>query len=71
MPADLFNMHFKEVSLLCSFGRGDAMGRALEELAKLDLDGVITENYPLDRIADAFERAGSGHGIKTAVKPNE
>ena len=69
LPADLFDLHFRELTLLGAYGRGTAFRRALAFLPKLGVTELITARFPLDRIAEAFAHATAGHGIKTAVTP--
>ena len=38
--------------------------------SKLNLKGMVTARYPLDRVADALADAASAKGIKTALAPN-
>jgi threonine dehydrogenase-like Zn-dependent dehydrogenase len=70
LPADLFDFHFRELTLLGAYGRGTAFRRALTWLAKTPaVRELITARFPLPRIADAFAHAAAGHGIKTVVGP--
>ncbi len=69
LPADLFDLHFRELTLLGAYGRGTAFRRAMAFLAKLRVAELITARFPLARIAEAFAHATAGHGIKTAVTP--
>jgi L-iditol 2-dehydrogenase len=68
LPADLFDLHFREITLLGAYGRGSAFGRALAWLPRLPV-ALVTARFPLDRITDAFAHATAGHGIKTALTP--
>ncbi len=70
LPADLYDLHYKEVVLRGAFGRGNAFGSTVTELAKLNLKGVISARYPLERVYDSIKDSGEGKGIKLAVKPN-
>jgi threonine dehydrogenase-like Zn-dependent dehydrogenase len=69
LPADLFDFHFRELTLVGAYGRGTAFRRALALLPRLDVAGLITARFPLERIAEAFDHATAGHGVKTAVTP--
>jgi L-iditol 2-dehydrogenase len=70
LPADLFDFHFRELTLLGAYGRGTAFRRALAWLARTPaVRELITARFPLPRIADAFAHATAGHGIKTVVGP--
>lgn len=70
LPADLFDTQFKEVSLLGVFGRGDGAKRVLPYLARLNLKGMISARYPLERINEAFAASASAKGVKFAIAPN-
>ena len=69
LPADLFDIHFRELTILGAFGRGGAFRRALALLTKLPARELITARFPLERIEEAFAHATAGHGIKTVVTP--
>ncbi|MGH7264909.1 MAG: zinc-binding dehydrogenase, partial [Candidatus Rokuibacteriota bacterium] len=69
LPADLFDLHFRELTLQGAYGRGTAFARALRLLPKLGVRGLITARFPLARIGDAFAHATAGRGLKTAITP--
>jgi L-iditol 2-dehydrogenase len=69
LPADLYDLHFREIVVRGAFGRGDAFARALTYLPRLRLDGLITGRYPLERVSEAMAAAARGDGVKTAVCP--
>jgi Zn-dependent alcohol dehydrogenase len=69
LPADLYDLHYREIVLRGAFGRGDGFARALALLPGLRLDHLITEQYPLDRIGEAMAAAAAGHGVKTVIIP--
>jgi L-iditol 2-dehydrogenase len=69
LPADLFDLHFRELTLLGAYGRGAAFRRALALLPRLGVAGLMGARFPLERIAEAFGHATAGHGLKTAVTP--
>ena len=71
LPADLFDLHFRELTLLGAYGRGTAFSRVLPLLAAIGAADLVTARLPLARIADAFQEAAAGHGLKTAVTPGE
>jgi threonine dehydrogenase-like Zn-dependent dehydrogenase len=70
LAADLFDFHFRELTLLGAYGRGTAFRRALAWLARAPVGELITARFPLARIADAFAHAAAGQGIKTVVGPD-
>jgi threonine dehydrogenase-like Zn-dependent dehydrogenase len=69
LPADLFDLHFRELTLVGGYGRGAAFRRALTLLPRLGVTGLMGSRFPLERIAEAFAHATAGHGLKTAVAP--
>jgi len=69
LPADLFDVHFRELTILGAYGRGTAFRRALALLPKLRVRELVTARFPLERIEAAFAHATAGHGAKTVVTP--
>jgi L-iditol 2-dehydrogenase len=69
IPADLFDIHWRELRLQGAFGRGSAFRRALALLPSLDVSALVTARLPLSAIGDAFEVAARGAGIKTTIAP--
>lgn len=69
LPADLFDLHFREITIQGAYGRGTAFRRALAMLPSLGAAELISARFPLERIAEAFAHATAGHGIKTVVTP--
>ncbi len=69
LPYDLYDLHYKEVRLRGAFGRGNAFGSTVNELPKLNLKGVISARYPLERVYDSIRDSAEGKGIKLVVKP--
>lgn len=67
VPGDLFDIHFRELTIQGAYGRGRAFPRALALLPRLGVADFVTARFPLDRIADAFAAAAAGHGLKTAL----
>lgn len=70
LPVDLYDMQYREVVLQSGFGRGDVFDRTPTELAKLNLDGVITGRYGLQDVPQAIIDSGEGKGVKLVIKPN-
>jgi len=70
LPVDLYDMHYREVTLKGAFGRGDVFARTPEAISKLNLDGVISARYSLDQVPQAIVDSGQGKGVKLVVKPN-
>lgn len=69
LPVDLFDFHFRELTLTGAYGRGTAFRRVLPLLGRIGATNLVTDLYPLDRIAEAFAHAAAGRGLKTAIVP--
>ena len=69
LPVDLFDFHFRELTLTGAYGRGTAFRRVLPLLTRIGAAQLVTDRYPLQRIADAFAHAAAGRGLKTAITP--
>jgi threonine dehydrogenase-like Zn-dependent dehydrogenase len=69
LPADLFDFHFRELTLTGAYGRGTAFRRVLPLLGRIGAGSLVTDRYPLARIAEAFAHATAGRGLKTAITP--
>jgi threonine dehydrogenase-like Zn-dependent dehydrogenase len=69
LPADLFDLHWRELTILGAFGRGPAFRRALALLPKLGVEALVTARFPLPAIEQAFALAARGEGIKTTIAP--
>jgi L-iditol 2-dehydrogenase len=69
MPIDLYDFHYRELSLHCAYGRGTSFRRALALMPSLDVSGLVTARFALDRIEEAFAHAAAGRGVKTVVTP--
>jgi L-iditol 2-dehydrogenase len=71
-PLDMNQLHYKELAILGAYGATprqyritmDYLDRRRGELAP-----VVTHQFPLDRIDEAFETIRSGAGLKTVVVP--
>lgn len=70
LPADLYDLHYREIKLLGAFGSGNTIRRVPQELLRLNLDGVLSGTYPLAQVADGIQASAEGLGVKFAVKPN-
>jgi threonine dehydrogenase-like Zn-dependent dehydrogenase len=69
LPADLYDFHYRELTLLGAYGRGTAFRRVLPLLAAIGAARLVTDRYPLAKVADAFAHAAAGRGLKTAITP--
>jgi 2-desacetyl-2-hydroxyethyl bacteriochlorophyllide A dehydrogenase len=67
-PNELFS---KELTLLGSSINPYSHYKAIQKLAALNLEPLITHHYPLRQIKEAFGMAQSGAGFKVAVHPND
>ncbi|MFC4601844.1 zinc-dependent alcohol dehydrogenase family protein [Cohnella hongkongensis] len=67
-PNDIFK---RELKVLGSAINPYTHHRALEIMPALELEELITHRYPLEEVAQAFETARQGAGIKVAVLPGQ
>jgi L-iditol 2-dehydrogenase len=65
-----YEVYARELTIRGSFIRTSEFRRAVELLAVLDLEPLITKRYPLQQVRDAFEAARSRAGIRVLVGPN-
>ena len=71
-PLDMNQLHYKELAILGAYGAThrqyritmDYLNRRRDELAP-----VVTHQFPLERIDEAFETIRSGAGLKMVVVP--
>lgn len=71
-PLDMNQLHYKELAILGAYGAThrqyritmDYLDRRQEELGR-----VVTNRFPLEKIADAFETIRSGAGLKMVIVP--
>ena len=70
LPVDLYDMHYREITVKGAFGRGSVFARTPAEIGELNLDGVITGRYTLEDVAVAIVDSGEGKGVKLVIKPN-
>jgi L-iditol 2-dehydrogenase len=71
LPLDLWDVHFREIRIGGAFGRGTAYRRALAVMPKLGLQRLVTAQFPLDGIREAFAHAAAGNGVKTMILPSK
>jgi L-iditol 2-dehydrogenase len=70
LPLDLWDIHFREISVHGAFGRGSAYRRALRLMPTLGVKPLATARFPLERIEEAFAHATAGRGVKTMIVSN-
>jgi L-idonate 5-dehydrogenase len=72
LPLPLYGCHFRNLSLIGSFGADRQAAReAAGLLGELDTGGLISHRFGLDDIGAAFEAARSGAGLKVIVYPGQ
>ena len=69
LKADLYEMHYKEITLKGAFGRGNVFHQTPKALQKLKLTNMISKRYPLNQVKKAIYDSSLGKGIKLVVKP--
>ena len=70
LALDLFDVHYREITLGGAFGRGTAFRRALTLMPTLGVKRLITARFPLAKVAEAFAHATAARGAKTVITPN-
>ena len=66
-------LHFGK-SLVTSYGGSSNPSKdiprliQLQQIGKINLDGMITQEYPLEKINEAFEHVMSGKGLRCLIK---
>ncbi len=69
--AGLFDLYFREVSVVPSYSCGpDDTAEALERIARrqVRVDDLVSHRFPVERAAEAFERARALEGaMKVAI----
>ena len=70
LPVDLYDMHYREITVKGAFGRGNVFARTPAEINTLNLDGVISGRYDLQDVPQAILDSGEGKGVKLVIKPN-
>lgn len=69
LPVDLYDFHYRELSMHCAYGRGTSFRRALALMPALDVSALVTARFSLDRVEEAFAHAAAGRGVKTVLTP--
>ena len=69
LALDLFQVHYRELTIHGAFGRGRSFRRALKLLPSLGVQELITARFPLAQITDAFAHAAAARGVKTVITP--
>jgi threonine dehydrogenase-like Zn-dependent dehydrogenase len=70
LPVDMYDIHYREITLKGAFGRGDVFARTPAEIDTLNLDGVISDHYDLQDVQQAIIDSGEGKGVKFVIKPH-
>ncbi len=71
LGVDLYDLHWRELTIQGAYGRGTAFRRALALLPRLPVAELVTARFALERIREAFAHAAAGEGIKTVVTPGK
>ena len=69
LKTDLYEMHYREITLKGAFGRGNVFHQPPKALQKLKLTNMISKRYPLNQVKKAIYDSSLGKGIKLVVKP--
>jgi L-iditol 2-dehydrogenase len=71
-PLDMNQLHYKELAILGAYGATTRQYRITMEYLnrrRKELAPVVTHQFPLERIGEAFETIRSGAGLKMVVVP--
>jgi L-iditol 2-dehydrogenase len=71
-PLDMNQLHYKELAILGAYGATSRQYRITMEYLnrrRKELAPVVTHQFPLERIGEAFETIRSGAGLKMVVVP--
>ena len=73
LDLQLFPFHFRNLSLVSSYGGMASLGmdQAVRWLGQIELGMLISHRFPLVSMAEAFDVARAGKGLKVLVIPNE
>jgi L-iditol 2-dehydrogenase len=69
---DMNQLHYKELAILGAYGATQRQYRitmAYLDRRRDELAPVVTHQFPLDKIGEAFETIRSGEGLKMVVVP--
>ncbi len=69
LPVDMYDLHYREITLRGAFGRGDVFARTPAVIDTLNLDEVISGRYELQDVPQAIVDSGEGKGVKCVIKP--
>jgi L-iditol 2-dehydrogenase len=71
LPVDVREMHYRELTLLGSYGQSSRHDRLAVEMLirkEMDLSWLLTGKYSLDRTAEAFHHVSAREGLKAMIK---
>lgn len=60
----------REITVVGSIRNPYTHHRVMEILPRLRLKDIVTHRFPLENIAEAFDAAHRGEGLKICIKPN-
>jgi L-iditol 2-dehydrogenase len=72
-PVDANLVHYKELTITGTTGSTIKQYRTVKELvesSRINVEGLITNRFPLNEVKAAFQAAKSKTGLKTMVFPN-
>ena len=67
IPIRPYDLYERQLTLRGSFIRNFDFQRAVRLLARLDLESLVTAEFPLERLNEAIDSAAEGRGLKTVV----
>lgn len=68
LPLNLFNLYWKDVTINAVLPHNYLYSTAIELAPRMQLEELITAEYPLEHIYEAFEAKSSGEHLKVVIK---
>ena len=70
LPVDLYNLHYKEISISAAMGAGNSFEEALDTITMIYNPNLVAKRFSLNEIKKAFIEAENGEGVKYIISPN-
>ncbi|MFL2664870.1 MAG: zinc-binding dehydrogenase [Dehalococcoidia bacterium] len=69
-PVDLYDLHYKEISISAAMGAGNSFEEALDTITMVYNPKLVAKRFSLNDIKKAFIEAENGEGVKYLISPN-
>ena len=70
VPVDLYDLHYKEISISAAMGAGNSFEEALDTITMIYNPNLVAKRFSLNDIKKAFIEAEKGEGAKYIISPN-